>query len=241
MNKSKEVLQHIECFKEGSASSFLALLVLADLVFIALHFIRGIIPIFSSKLYSLAKDGGYPEIYQYVKEFWIVLLILSVYVKTKEIRYILWAMVFAYLLCDDAIRIHERLGSIIASNLDFTPIFGLRLQDFGELAVTAIALVLLLTPIGFFYLRASSMFKKITRDLLVLLLTIGFFGVFVDMVGIVVSWPKGRFLLEIIEDGGEMIAISMVAWYVFLLNIRKGHASFSLCGLVSAALTRRST
>ena len=241
MNNSKEIRQHIKCFKEDSASSFLALLVLADLVFIVLDSFGGIIPIFSSTLYSLGKDGGYPEIYQYVKEFWIVLLMLSVYLKTKEIGHILWVMVFAYLLFDDAIRIHERVGSIIAKNLDFTPIFGLRPQDFGELAVTVIALVLLLTPIGFFYLRASSMFKKITRDLLLLLLIIGFFGVFVDMVGIVVSWPQGRFLLGIIEDGGEMIAISMLAWYVFLLNIRNGHASFSVCGLLSTAIMRRSS
>lgn len=241
MNKSKGVIQHIESFKNGSASSFLALLILADLVFIALHFSRRIIPLFGRKLYSLSYDGGYPEIYQYIKEFWIVLLILSVYAKTKEFGYVLWATVFAYLLCDDAIRIHERVGSKIANNFEFDPIFGLRFQDFGELSVTVIAFVLLLTPIGVYYLRGSSMFKKITKDLLLLLLIIGFFGVFVDMVGITVSSSRGKFVLGIIEDGGEMIAISLVAWYVFLLNIHKGHASFSLCCLVSAALTRRST
>ena len=242
MNKGKEILQHIKYFKESSASSFLVLLVSADLVFIALHFLWGFTPLLSDDLYSITRDRGYPEIYQYVKEFWIIILILSVYVKTEEIGYISWAMLFTYLLCDDAISIHEQVGSIVANNLDFTPFFGLRLQDFGELAITAISMVLLLALICFFYLRGSSMFKNITRDLLVFLLVIAFFGVFVDMVhsAVKLGW-KVSFILGIVEDGGEMIAISMVAWYVFLLNIRKGHASFSLCSLARAALARRSS
>jgi len=168
--------------------------------------------------------------------------VLYVYVKTEENGYIAWALLFTYLLCDDAMSIHERVGSIIASNFDFTPFFGLRLQDVGELAVTAISAVLLLTLIGFYYLRGLSMFQKISRDLLAMLLIIAFLGIVIDMVHIAVNpgW-KLNLLFDMIEDGGEMIAMSVVAWYIFLLNIRKGHASFSLCSLVHAALTRRST
>ena len=225
MNKSKDFLQHIEYFKESSALSFLVLLVSADLAFIALHFLSGLtsFSLTSDSDFQLTKDGGYPEIYQYIKEFWIMILILSVFVKTREIGYIAWATLSAYLLCDDALSIHERVGRIIANSLEFTPFLGLRLQDFGELAVTAIAAVLLLTLIGFFYLRGSNLFKKITRDLLVLLLVIAFFGVFVDMVHIPLKqlgW-KMNFALGVIEDGGEMIAISMLACYVFLLNTRE--------------------
>ena len=86
------------------------------------------------------------------------------------------------------------------------------------------------------------MFKKVTKDLLVLLLMIAFFGVFVDTVHSMVDleWNLS-FILVIIEDGGEMVAISLVVWYVFLLNLRKGHASFSLWNLASAAFSKPST
>jgi hypothetical protein len=50
-----------------------------------------------------------------------------------------------------------------------------------------------------------------------------------------------RILLGIVEDGGEMMAMSFVAWYVFLLNVREGDLGFALRSLVGAALTRRST
>ncbi len=54
MNKGKEILQHIKYFKESSASSFLVLLVSADLVFIALHFIWGSTSLLSDDLYSIS-------------------------------------------------------------------------------------------------------------------------------------------------------------------------------------------
>jgi hypothetical protein len=38
-----------------------------------------------------------------------------------------------------------------------------------------------------------------------------------------------------------MVAMSFVAWYVFLLNIREGNLGFALRSLIGAALTRRST
>ena len=216
------------------------LLVSVDLVFITLHFVRCATSLLSSSLFSLTKDHSYPEIFQYIKEFWIIILILSIFVKTKESGYIAWAMLFTYMLCDDALLIHEQVGYITANNLDFTPLFGLRLQDFGELASTAISMILLLTLICVFYMRGSTMFKKITRDLLILLSVIAFFGVFIDMVHVVVKlgW-KVSFIIGVIEEGGEMIAVSMTAWYVFLLNIRKGYSDFSLCSLVRAALPRR--
>ena len=241
MNKRKEISHNLKHAKESSASSFLALLVSADLGFIVLHILWDTTSLLNTSLFSLSKDNGYPENYQYIKIFWIVILILSIFVKTREIGYFSWAMLFTYLLFDDAMRIHEQVGSMIASNMNFTPFLGLRLQDFGELIVTAISMVLLLGLVCFFYLRGSLMFKKITRDLLRLLLVLAFFGIFVDMLHIAVQLGETvSFLLEILEDGGEMIAISLVVWYVFLLNVRKEYASFPLCNLVRATLIRRS-
>ncbi len=232
--------EHLEHFKDSSALLFLVLLVAVDLIFIFLHFLWGATPLLNNNLFSLALDFGYPEIYQYVKEFWIIVLILFVYVKTKEGGYIAWAMLFTYLLCDDSMLIHEQVGLVIANKLEFTPLFGLRLQDYGELIVTAVSTAIPLTLVGCFYLRGSSTFKKISRDLLLLLIITAVFGIFVDMA--IVSLKPGMavyLLLEILEDGGEMVAISLITWYAFLLNNRKGFLDLSLCGLVWAALTQK--
>lgn len=103
MTESNIVFPGKNQLKETSASSFLLLLLVADFAFIFLHFLLEMTPILNRPLYSLEKDRGYPEFYQYVKELWIIVLLLSVCVRTRAVGYIAWIMLFGYLLCDDAL------------------------------------------------------------------------------------------------------------------------------------------
>lgn len=237
-----EFSQQSKFTNEHSATSFLMLLILGDLAFIAIHVLYETtsIDFLGSVLFSISRDFGYAEIYQYVKEFWVVLLTLLVFSKTKEIGYISWTMLFTYLLFDDSLQIHERAGSIVAARLDLAPAIGLRAQDFGELAVSAISAVSLLTLIGIFYLRGSAIFKKTSRDLFLILSAIAFFGVLVDMVDVAIHLgPIVEMILVTMEDGGEMIATSVLTWYVFLLNNYNGHANISLRNSIFGAFTKR--
>jgi hypothetical protein len=68
-------------------------------------------------MFAITKDLGYPEIYQYIKELWIVVLLLSVLIKTRVGSYSVWALIFLYILIDDALRIHETYGLYIATRL----------------------------------------------------------------------------------------------------------------------------
>jgi len=97
-----------EQFEETSASTFLLLLLVADCAFIVLHFLL-LTPFLTTPLLSLGRDNGYPEIYQYVKELWIVVLLLSILTKTRVAGYSVWALLFLYLLMDDALQIHEHM------------------------------------------------------------------------------------------------------------------------------------
>ncbi len=49
------------------------------------------------------------------------------------------------------------------------------------------------------------------------ILLLAFFGVFFDMVHVAIPW--GESLWGIIEDGGEMLTMSIIVWYVFNLKI----------------------
>jgi hypothetical protein len=231
-----------EQLKETSASSFLLLLLVADFAFLFLHCLLKMTPILNNSLYSLERDQGYPEFYQYIKVLWIIVLLLSIGVRTRAVGYIAWVILFGYLLGDDALQVHEKLGIYIAKKLHFVPLLGLRVRDFGELVVSAMSGALLLSLLTGFYVRGSDAFKRSTKHLLLLLLTVAFFGIFVDMLHIALKMGrKDHFLLGIVEDGGEMMAMSFVAWYVFLLDVREGDLGFALRSLVGAALTRRST
>ncbi len=207
-----------------NAASFLLLLLAIDLAFVFLYFVIYLSDIVNNPLFSLEQDRGYPEIYQYMKAFSIVILLGLVLSKTRAIGYGVWSLLFLYLLLDDALGIHESFGNIVAVNLAFAPGIGLRARDFGELAVSAIAATLFLIPLALFYVRGSGAFKKATEHLLLLLVSLAFFGIFVDMlhVAIRLGW-KVTFLLGAVEDGGEMVVMSIMAAYVFLLYGRDGN------------------
>lgn len=199
---------------------FLLFLLAVDLAFVVLHFLP-LFGVLDNSQFSLEKDRGYPEIYQYIKIFSIAILLLSVFVKTKVISYFVWSMLFLYLLLDDALRIHESLGGYIATQMSFAPAFGLRAKDFGELVVSAIAALIFLAPLALLYTSGSAALKAESIFLFSLLVALAFFGILVDMlhVAVKVGW-KVSFLLGVVEDGGEMVVISITAWYVFILHGR---------------------
>ncbi len=201
---------------------FLLSLLAVDLVFGCLHFML-LTDFFDSRSFSLESDRGYPESYQYMKIFLTVVLLLMVFRKTRMPEYAVWSLLFSYLLVDDSFSIHEVFGGHIAAALGYAPALGLRAKDFGELTVSAVVATLFLLPLAFFYLRGSGAARSASRHLLVLLLVLAFFGIFVDMlhVAIQMGW-KVTFVLGAVEDGGEMVAMSIIAWYVFLLHERDG-------------------
>jgi hypothetical protein len=241
MHKVMTARECIETLNQRSASVFLILFLCGDLVFVVLHFVNALIPGLGNPLFSIEQDRGYPEIYQYLKFFWIIALLIHVSWKSRSLRYFAWTLVFIYFLFDDALQLHERVGGLIAANLNFMPPLGLRLQDFGELAVTAIAGICLLFPLIWAYKRGSQNFRKVSQDITLLILVLVFFGVVVDMAHIAISLGREvKFILGVIEDGGEMLSVSLVLWYTFLLDVRDDNAGCYLCDLVRIVLTRRS-
>lgn len=234
MNKktASEYLSHIN---EHSTLLLLLLLLCADLAAIALHSINSLTPFLKNPFLSLSKDGGYPETYQYLKWFWIVVLLVYISISRRTFGYAVWGLVFTYFLCDDALQIHERVGNRIAWHLTVTPPLGLKFQDLGELAVSAAAGVILLSLVAWAYSRGSQAFKKISQDLLLLILALVLFGVVFDMAhsAIRLGW-KVEFILGVIEDGGEMLVASLILGYVFGLSARAENTISSLGDFVGA-------
>ena len=208
-----------------SATIFLILLIGADLVFFILHNIHFLIPGINDPLYSLEVDKGYPEMYQYIKWFWITILLIYISRKRKSFRYLSWSLVFAYFLADDSLTIHERFGYFAAENFSFLPPFGLRLNDIGELASSIIAAIILGSIILWAYLKGNLIFRKMSRDLILLILLLSFFGIVVDLSIYAFHFKeKGMAVVGFIEDAGEMVLTSIILWYVFLTSIQNKNA-----------------
>lgn len=189
----------------------LTLLITTDVIFMVLHVLHRYSGFFIDPQFSLTKDRGFAETFQYLKEGWIALVLLALTLRTPNLLYPGWALLFGYLLLDDLFALHERLGFRISRHLGFPEMLGLRPEDFGEVTVSASAAVFLFALIGVGHYRADPAARSISRSLFALLAGLVFFGVVVDLIHVMLAYPVW---LDLVEDGGEMVMMSAIVWFV---------------------------
>ncbi|MEE8224995.1 MAG: hypothetical protein V3R42_04680 [candidate division NC10 bacterium] len=199
------------------STKLLILLLSADCLLIVLHIGHISTGYFADPNYSILRQRGFGEVFQYVKQYWIGLLFLYLAITRRSPLYFSWALLFGYLLIDDSFAVHERLGIKISSYMNFSPALRLRAQDFGELAVYAFFGLFFLALTGITYYFSDSSVRRSCRPLFLLLLALVFFGVGMDLFHIMVRSPVWDHILGTIEDGGEMLVMSVIVWFVFLL------------------------
>jgi hypothetical protein len=239
MRNTKELAKF---FHERSATLFLSLLIAGDLAFIALHVADSKMGI--NKLLDLSLDRGHPEFYQYMKLLWICGLLAYISLRWTSKHYGAWLLLFAYLLLDDSLRIHERGGKYIAIALGFQSMLGLRIEDYGEIAFIGIIGTILLLPLIWAYRNGSQIFRRISQDLALLIAILLFFGIGVDIAHSIFKFGSNMdnldFLFGIVEDGGEMLSVSLILWYVFFITIRPCNTDYYLRDLARSFLSRHS-
>lgn len=195
------------------------LLVIADLAFILLHVLYVYTDLLPSNMYSLARDRGYAEFFQYVKELWLTILLLLLGIKRRRGVFWVFSLFFLYALFDDSFEFHELFGNFLADFLSIQPALGLRPVDFGELIVSVVFGLLFAIPLLLFYLLSDRPVRKITHAMLGLIAVLAGFGILMDMVGILVKDIAARRVLVILEEGGEMLVMSVITWFVFRLPL----------------------
>lgn len=204
------------------SGEFLGLLIAGDLLFIALHLLHGYSTRFSDlgfsdPGFSLGKDRGFGEIFQYLKMFGIVLLLLGISSRAGRLSYLSWSGLFLYFLIDDSFQLHERVGRVIAVRLGYTPGLSLRAKDFGELTVVVAAGLFFATVVALAWWRGGDDFRRVSKHLAMLVGLVVLFGVVLDMIHFMVKTPAVAAGLGIVEEGGEMVAMSLACWYTYTL------------------------
>jgi len=219
------------------AGVFLLLLLSADMAFVLMHLVHTLSPLLSDHLFSIERDRGYGEAFQYTKAYWIAIMLAVLGWRTREAIYGAWTLLYIYLLCDDALQIHEQVGRAVVRRLGYAPTLGLRAQDLGELTVYAVVGLVFLVLIVSVYLRSARDARSASIDLAVLSGAIGFFAVPVDMLHSISGGSRFGGVLGLVEDGGELVAMSAVCWYVLQLVERRGHVPEPLWHRIKTALT----
>ncbi len=197
----------------------LFLLIGLDLILIILHLAHLYTPYFSDSHFSLSKERGFGEIFQYLKEGAIVLMFGYLSILKSERSYLLWCLLFGYVLLDDSFALHERIGNILANRFNFQPLWGLRAQDFGELSVHLfVGTFFLLALLSAYFWRGSREFRRSSTRIIMLLFLLAFCGIVFDSFHTMLT--KGTLLSRlagVVEDGGEMVVISLICCDVLRL------------------------
>ena len=195
--------------------------VLGHALVIYLIFIRVEFDWSISNMFMVNYDGGFPEIFQYIKYISIITAIIYILYQKKEYNYLSWLLLFTLLFFDDALSFHEQFGGFAAERFNYKPMFGLRAQDLGELTYVALfgPLVLLALVLG--YRNGNGKYKKTNLDLVLLFSLFLFFGIVIDMLHVLFEDNRyTKLLMVLLEDGGEMLALSLLSWYFFFIVFR---------------------
>lgn len=212
--------------------NILVLFLSADLFFVLLHFVHKAARLFDmfttirNDVFNIYYDLTLAESFQYIKEYWIIVLFAWLIFKKKNTFYTGWALLFIYLLFDDMLGFHGSLATYFLEKFGISSahvLFGeMRYQDFGELGVSVFFGVIFLSLIAVSYFRGGKEVRTTFHYLIGGLLLIVFFGVVNDFANRVFDEDTNQIMFEIsrfIEDGGEMLGMSVMCWYVFTLTV----------------------
>jgi len=219
--------------KSLKSLDILILLLCADIFFVILHlihkipFLNDLIPLFNEDAFSISHDLGLAESYQYVQELWIALLFLWLVFHFRKTAYWGWAALFGYFLVDDMLGVHEWLGDhvgpLMGNLLANTPLAGAKMDSLGELVPLAGLGLVFFVILYLTYRRSNLDTRAVFRVLTWMTAALLFFGVVLDAFDTFLPTEMLKSVARLIEDGGEMFAMSVICWYTYTLTLPTQH------------------
>lgn len=197
-----------------AAVSPLCLLLALDLAFVLAHLANAWLLPKAWPMLSLEQDRSLSEWAQYAKFGAMALLLLAAAAWQRRWHALSWVPLMGFLLLDDAFSVHERYGWLASVRLQLPTWLGLSGQDIGQLLVSGVSGLMLFLPIVLGWALGDAAFRRRSEGLAWRFGLLGFFGVIVDAAhNWTKPWPGLDFAVGVLEDGGEMVAASlMLAW-----------------------------
>ena len=191
-----------------------ACLILVDLAFIGadgigrvLRDLHGYDGLLAHGLMNVETDRGVPELFVYTKTVLIIGLLFAMYARLRQPIYLAWSIIFVIVLIDDATRLHEVLGGDLVDAVGLPALFGVPPQIWGETAVWIGLGLLVWLPLRRGFAGSDRPHTDVGRAFLALFAGLLVFAVGVDHLKVMLhDHVRG---LGLIEDGGEMIMISL--------------------------------
>ncbi len=208
---------------DGGTGRLLAGLVVIDLALIGLH-VAARLAHWGDPRLLLTTDRGFAEIVGYL-QYAVAIWCLVAVVRAGRRGFLAWVIVLGYLLVDDALRLHEGFGELAADQGWLTAVGPLRGKDVGQVLFVLVVGLPMLALLWWGYRRLDAEHRRDYRLLGAGVLAIVFFGTVVDQLDVLAEKVGGAVasVMPIVEDGGELVALSGVVAICWWLRHRATH------------------
>ena len=227
------VRHYIQIFKtDHFFGELLKLFLCIDIFFILAYAlsgilkVAGILPEISSL--QLTNAVGLASIWNYAKLMIAVAALVLFWKSDRSASALIMIGLFVFLLVDDYYELHDLAGRYVGERLSIEALSSLHPQDSGELFVYSAIMATVIPLLWIAFSKAQPDERLFIRALAASVVLLGLFGVAVDIVHgvleVLLSFLPELLLkvfnrlMTILEDGGEMVAITVCAW-ICLVNL----------------------
>ncbi|MEM9777185.1 MAG: hypothetical protein AAF902_21580, partial [Chloroflexota bacterium] len=168
------------------------------------------------------------EFFIYIQELGIVIILYWMYKKFDNRLYFAWLLIFTYILLDDSLLLHERIGVWMVDQFGVENNFGVRGRDITEVIVQIIFGVPLVSYMAYTHItNKDSLANRISIILFISLIILVAFAIVLDWFHVRIMILYLKPILGTIEDGGELFIVTGILWYVYRQwqNIESGIAT----------------
>jgi hypothetical protein len=162
-------------------------------------------------LFSLDSNTGLAQLFSSSQTMLLIGLLLWLGAHTRTALYPALAAVFLFVLLDDALALNQLLGAPLVRALALVDRPRLEAQSVAEMMVYGAVALPLLGLLAAGFQRAPAEHRRAGARFVVLLALLAFFATVMDLVHLafIKSFFGSRLLLEVIEEGGEMVTLSL--------------------------------
>ncbi|TBN18638.1 hypothetical protein [Hyunsoonleella pacifica] len=163
-----------------------------------------------------------PEFFQYLKYLGIICFALYLLSVKKNQLYFTFILLFLFLLIDDVTQLHQIVGRYFVEWINLKMTFKRKVYPvFGQIIYLLITLIIFSIVFITQFKFTSANNKKLLLSIFKFLGVFLFFGVFLDLIHTITSdYVFISKILTIIEEGGEMLSLSLIVWLFYLLTFK---------------------
>jgi hypothetical protein len=171
-------------------------------------------------LFSLDSNTGLAQLFSSGQTMLLIGLLLRLGAQTRTALYPALAAVFLLVLLDDALALNQLLGEPLAGALGLVDRPRLEAQSVAEMMVYGVLALPLLGMLAATFLRAPIEHRRAGAGFVLLLALLAFFATVMDLVHLafIKSFFGSRLLLEVVEEGGEMLTLSLALTLALILS-----------------------